>query len=549
MQAAGLRQAFVSNLGTLLLILCYLGIASWMWVSIAGRTGSWSYTLDDPYIHGAIARNIAEHGSFGIIPGEFAGASSSILWTVLLAIAYLIFGPAAWVCGAIATIFGMLAIERCSKCVELSGMSAIPRTVVVAVAMAAAPILPILSTGMEHCMHIWALAGLFSALMALSAGKPVRPGIIFFWAAMAAGARYESLFFLPVLMIWLTLSQRWRALFELAGGMGAVVIGFGIYSTLHGGFFLPNTLMLKGAGNKATIYTAIWIITDFPDFTVLAFGLFLASISCLVSGNPSTRRFAWLPCAVFVALLIHLRLARTGTMWRYESYLMAMGVIAVSPVLSAALSNLANFKKSAADFVPQRILLGRVTVPRIVALALAPLPFVLALGGAIPVVERSLAGHKMIVPAAGNIRDQQIQMSRLVQLLGDGAGVGVNDLGAVSFFTNARILDLWGLGDDTMARAVHGNKRDTAFLRKRIDDFGADYVICYPNWFGTIGLPTTLVPVEQWKLNHNVICGDATVCFYGANPSAAVRLRQALNEYHALTPPHPPLEHHVIPLD
>ncbi|RYD65846.1 MAG: hypothetical protein EOP83_06450, partial [Verrucomicrobiaceae bacterium] len=106
MQAAGLRQTFVSNLGTLFLILCYLGVASWMWVSIADRTGSWSYTLDDPYIHGAIARNIAEHGSFGIIPGEFAGASSSILWTVLLAVAYLFFGPEAWVCGAIATIFG-----------------------------------------------------------------------------------------------------------------------------------------------------------------------------------------------------------------------------------------------------------------------------------------------------------------------------------------------------------------------------------------------------------------------------------------------------------
>ncbi|RYD80441.1 MAG: hypothetical protein EOP84_12025 [Verrucomicrobiaceae bacterium] len=428
-------------------------------------------------------------------------------------------------------------------------MSAIPRTLVVAVAMAAAPILPILSTGMEHCMHIWALAGLFSALMAISAGKPVRPGIIFFWAAMAAGSRYESMFFLPVLMIWLTLSQRWRALFELAGGMAAVVIGFGIYSTLHGGFFLPNTLMIKGAGNKATIYTAIWIITDFPDFTVLALGLFVASICSLASGNPATRRFAWLPCAVFVALLIHLRLARTGTMWRYESYLMAMGVIAVTPLLSAALKNLANFRKPAAEFVPPKILLNRVTIPRIVALSLAPFPFILALGAAIPLVERSIVGHKLIVPAAGNIRDQQIQMGRLVQLLGDGAGVGVNDLGAVSFFTDARILDLWGLGDDVMARAVHGNKKDTAFLRKRIDDFGADYVICYPSWFATIGLPSTLIPVEQWKLNRNIICGDSIVCFYGASPPAAARLRQALDEYHALPQPNPPLEHHVTPLD
>jgi hypothetical protein len=154
-----------------------------------------------------------------------------------LAFAYLFFGPATWVCSALATIFGMLAIERTARCVGLAGLGIIPRTLVVAVAIAAAPILPILSTGMEHCMHIWAVAGLLSALMASSAGRPVRMGIVFLWAVLAAGSRYESMFFLPGLMILLTLSRRWQALVELAGGMGAVAIGFGLYSTAHGGFF------------------------------------------------------------------------------------------------------------------------------------------------------------------------------------------------------------------------------------------------------------------------------------------------------------------------
>jgi hypothetical protein len=550
MQAVRLRQAVISHLGTLLLILAYLGVAIWMWVSISERTGSWSYTLDDPYIHGAIARNIAEHGSFGIIPGEYSGASSSILWTLSLAVAYLFFGPAAWVCGALATLFGMLAIERTARCMELAGLKPISRTVVTAVAIAATPILPILSTGMEHCMHIWALAGLLASLMALSKGQPVRPGVVFLWAFFAAGSRYESLFFLPGLMIWLTLTRQWRALFELAGGMGALVAGFGIYSTLHGGFFLPNTLMLKGTASTSNGYTVLWVITDYPEFLALTLGLLIACFWSFASGDRSLRKFAWLPCTILAAMLIHLRLARTGTMWRYESYLMVVGVIGVSTLLSGALANLAKLGKPAVLAPIHQKLFGRFDLPRPVVILLAGLTVLLGAIAAVPLAKRSIAGQKKIVPAAGNIRDQQIQMSRVVQILGDGAGIAVNDLGAVSFFTNARILDLVGLGDDTTARAVHAKRRDTAFLRKRIDDFGANFVIAYPTWFdATDPLPRDLIPVEKWTLNRNVICGDATVIFYGASPAGAVRLRTALDEYHSLAAPDPPLQHRVTPLD
>src|SRR5476651_1822788 len=42
------------------------------------------YSLDDPYIHLALARQIL-HGHYGINAGEFAAPSSSILWPFLLA--------------------------------------------------------------------------------------------------------------------------------------------------------------------------------------------------------------------------------------------------------------------------------------------------------------------------------------------------------------------------------------------------------------------------------------------------------------------------------
>jgi hypothetical protein len=43
--------------------------------------GHVSYTLDDAYIHMAMAKHVAQDGVFGITPYEFSASSSSPLWT------------------------------------------------------------------------------------------------------------------------------------------------------------------------------------------------------------------------------------------------------------------------------------------------------------------------------------------------------------------------------------------------------------------------------------------------------------------------------------
>ena len=47
------------------------------------RGGHFSYTLDDAYIHLALAENLAG-GHYGVNLGEYSAASSSILWPLLL---------------------------------------------------------------------------------------------------------------------------------------------------------------------------------------------------------------------------------------------------------------------------------------------------------------------------------------------------------------------------------------------------------------------------------------------------------------------------------
>lgn len=50
--------------------------------------GAFAYPLDDTYIHMAIGHTLANHGVWGAVPHAPASASSSPLWTMMLALVY-----------------------------------------------------------------------------------------------------------------------------------------------------------------------------------------------------------------------------------------------------------------------------------------------------------------------------------------------------------------------------------------------------------------------------------------------------------------------------
>ena len=54
-------------------------------IGLRRTDGRLVYVLDDPAIHLSVARALAEHGTWGVVPGQFESASSSPAWTVLLA--------------------------------------------------------------------------------------------------------------------------------------------------------------------------------------------------------------------------------------------------------------------------------------------------------------------------------------------------------------------------------------------------------------------------------------------------------------------------------
>src|SRR4029079_15508368 len=78
-------------LATALTLLTAVYVA-FLGLSVARNDGHFSYSLDDAYIHMAMARNQANHGVFGVTPHGFTSSSSSPLWVVLVACCYRLFG-------------------------------------------------------------------------------------------------------------------------------------------------------------------------------------------------------------------------------------------------------------------------------------------------------------------------------------------------------------------------------------------------------------------------------------------------------------------------
>jgi len=67
-------------------------------VELCRTKGHLVYALDDAYIHMAMAKNLAQHGIYGVTEYEFSSSSSSPLWTFFLAFGTSIFGVHERVC-------------------------------------------------------------------------------------------------------------------------------------------------------------------------------------------------------------------------------------------------------------------------------------------------------------------------------------------------------------------------------------------------------------------------------------------------------------------
>lgn len=434
--------------------------------------GKFVYTLDDPYIHLALAENIWK-GHYGVNLNEVSAPSSSILWPYLLApLATVEYWPL-----VLNAVFGVLTIWILLRVLALTvrrESSGVFFFAGVGAALVVATNLVGLSlTGMEHVLQVLAvvLAGYGLALDArLDQLRPWLVPVAMFMPAI----RYENLAVTAAVIAYLFLTgRRSLAAWTLLGAV-VVITTFSVYLASMGLGYFPSSVAVKSdlVGESKKVVALLKNL--YHSFNSRP-GLLLAMIAFFIAmhrpkdGGPKTSALSW---SLLVTLTLHLLLGRYGWYNRYEIYVLAFAIVLLMVMFLPEWQGLRNFSQ-----VKHTLVLGAplliAGLPYIVGLATAPL-------------------------ASNNIFEQHYQMHRFVtSYLREP--VAVNDLGYVAYKNDEYVLDLYGLGSE-QARHLFRSQSNGDWMAALCRDHEVRVAMIYTSWFKS--LPSSWVKLGELSLSR-----------------------------------------------
>jgi hypothetical protein len=164
----------------------------------------------------------------------------------------------------------------------------------------------------------------------------------------------------------------------------------------------------------------------------------------------------------------------------------------------------------AAVVVGPRLLAGRRRLP-VSALLLAVIAW--------PTVSSLVQGVGRYVQNVSNVQDSDVRMARwLAPRLPPQAVLAVNDIGALKFFLPNRVIDLAGIAnpeirramEEGMARGINGEMVLADELNRR----RPDYLVIFPSWFPTLSQVPAFRPLYTVDVKDNITMGGPQVVLY-----------------------------------
>ena len=475
-------------------VVLYLAVVVCLFLAIRSRDdGVFTYSIDDPYIHLALAQSLA-HGHYGINPGEPSSPSSSILWPFLLvpfaARAWNLYAPLALnvlFCGIAAWLIGRTVDSWDSRWSARHAHSArlgwLRRFGVAVAVMLIANLVGLTFVGMEHGLQVLLAVACAAGLVEAFAGRPIPVWCI---AAAVLGplVRYESFALLAAVAVALCGQRRFRAAAVAVALSLAGPALFSVFLVLRGLPALPSSVLVKAMVFRfqgsfaftavATLAQSIYLgVREGAWWDQLA----VAGLLFFFFRRERQRSRRFILGGALLTAVLQLLIGRFNWFHRYEVY----AIVFTAIVAATALVESTRLRS--------RHLLGgllALTWPYWLAIWQTPL-------------------------SARNIYQQQYQMHRFLAGY-RGSAVAVNDIGLVSYDRSAGlyVLDLWGLASPEASRRA---KKDAAWLDVVTRAHSAGLVIFYPEWYPD-GAPDDWQPLATMCMAGHEILGSRCVAFY-----------------------------------
>ena len=237
--------------------LLFLVVVYFMTMMATGHNdGKFIYDMDDAYIHMALAKNMVLYHTWGVYGSEFTSLSSSLLWTVVIYLSYLVFGINEISPFILNLFFALGTIFLAGYILSKFRISRPVKFIILVAMVFLAPLPAISFSGLEHNAHIMlTIAYIFVAAKALGYSSS---GLTDTWhdyrryryflfglAPFLVAARYEGMFLLGMVSFLFLVRRKYiTAIINSVLGLIPISV-FGIYAISKGWFFLPNSILIK----------------------------------------------------------------------------------------------------------------------------------------------------------------------------------------------------------------------------------------------------------------------------------------------------------------
>lgn len=501
--------------------------------STALNHGIFTYVLDDPYIHMSMAKNLILHGVWGVDKFGFTSSSSSPLWILVLSVSYFIFGINMFIPFILNIIFATIFIFVAYSIFRYYKLNPVYNLIFLLFLIFFTPVPALIFTGMEHVLQIVLIISfIFTAVQIISEKNPSNPKyyLLLILAVMVVAVRYEDAIVVSMVAVLFLLQKKyWNFLSVLCAGM-IPVAAYGIFSTMKGWFFLPNSLVTKTIFVEAKTQllslngmALLW--NNFLNILnpYLLIPLILA-VGLLIFRFKEKKTFQDAPNLIIIIFLcttvLHMFIARIGWFYRYEAYLVVLGIMAIAVGINEYLPAVSRWD-------------GKSVYKNLTLILVAFLLFSSLVG-------RGYCSINDIPTATHNVYDQQYQMGLFIHKYYQGDAVSLNDVGAVNYLANIKSVDLLGLSSLNVSRAILKDNYTPGDLDNITRQNHVKVVIVYEDLYKnylTGGIPPNWIKIGQWKIPNRITCFMDTVSFYAIDPQDAANLTRNLRAFSPQLPP------------
>jgi hypothetical protein len=497
--------------------------------------GSVIYPLDDAYTRLATAKNLADHGIWGLSPHEFTSASSSILYPILLAVCFKLFGQQLIIPLVINLVAAVGFIVVLQRWLQQQGLPTLHQLLILLAIIYLTPLHIMVANGMEHTLQIllsflfvMEFCTWFSSEKNTAGNYPAFPLNLYVYALLLTSIRYEGLFLTAVACLALLLRRKWIPASLLGIAALLPVTLFGFYSIAHGAYFIPNSLLVKavplpldgariGRFFKDDIFNKL--LYPYPTKGTVAANRLLIFLPLVcgyfISQLNKNRLYRQVLYFFMAVTFLHLAFADATLFFRYEAYLVACALVVPAVLFAQEGIRLFTVWKAAARCV--------------VAWALVFLLY--------PFFARSWDAYESAGYGFAHEYQYNYHAARFLHAYYNDATVVMDELGMASWLTTGTKLDpMAGIAFKEVTRAnVEGFTRGEYinFLLKKEKPVIA---LIAENRYHPM-LLEGWTKVAAWYTSFRLPGGEAELDLYAVDPTAAPALRASLKAFQSTLPP------------